>query len=169
MPDLPSWDLATRLLVAALCGGLIGLDREAKSRPAGLRTMILVALGAALFALLGDGLAPKDQAAHAESVSRVLQGLVGGIGFLGAATVFRNRTGAQGVTTAATVWVVAAIGASCGLAEYAPALVTTAVTAFTLVVIKQVERVLPGGTGDTGPGSESQETASKGDEEGDSK
>jgi putative Mg2+ transporter-C (MgtC) family protein len=107
--------------------------------------MSLVALGACLFAILGESVAEgASEAARSDAVSRVLQGLVGGIGFLGAATVFRNNAGSHGVTTAATVWVVAAIGASCGLGLYVPAATVTGVAVFILLALKPLEQRVTG-------------------------
>lgn len=135
-----SWDeVLLRLAVAAACGGLLGWDRETHAKPAGFRTHILVAMGAALFAMIGIELSSEVRAAGGQSDPvRVLDGIVGGIGFLGAATVFRSRRGVEGITTAAGIWLVAAIGAACGIGAYQTAGIATAIAWFTLTVLGAV-------------------------------
>jgi putative Mg2+ transporter-C (MgtC) family protein len=132
-----AWDqVLMRLAAAALCGGVLGWDRESHARPAGLRTNILVAMGAALFALIGIEL--SEQVRKVGGVAdpvKVLDGIVGGIGFLGAATVFRSKQGVEGITTAAAIWLVAAIGATCGIGAYQAAFIATGIALFTLTVL----------------------------------
>lgn len=115
-----------RLVVATACGALIGLNREEKHRPAGLRTLMLVSLGAAAFNLtsLQTILTNPDSQSHPDP-NRVLAGLVGGIGFLGAATVFKTSGFVKGITTAAALWATAAVGAACGMGHLSIALFTT--------------------------------------------
>ena len=98
---------AGRLLAATVLGGLIGFQRERVHSAAGLRTHILVALGAALFVLVG-----REAGFSASDTSRVVQGIVAGIGFLGAGTILKlaDRGEVHGLTTAATIWVTAAVG-----------------------------------------------------------
>ena len=105
-----------RLSVATLCGAVVGCNREAKHRPAGLRTLMLVSLGAAAFALLGDQIA--HEAEIRVDPTRIVAGIVGGIGFLGAGTIMRARGSVRGVTTAAAIWVTAGLGSACGLGYY---------------------------------------------------
>ena len=117
-------DVVLRLIIAALIGGLIGYERERAEKPAGFRTHLLVCVGAALLTIIsvyGFG-ASSDP-------SRVAAGIVVGIGFLGAGTILRGEREVIGLTTAATVWVVAAIGMALGLGLYLVAAVT-AVIAF---------------------------------------
>jgi putative Mg2+ transporter-C (MgtC) family protein len=104
--------MALRLVVAALLAGLIGWEREQKGRAAGLRTHILVALGSALFML-----APGMAGIAAEHNTRVMQGIASGIGLVGAGAVLRSRVGArvEGLTTAASIWLTAAIGMAAGM------------------------------------------------------
>lgn len=147
LPDVAEWTRVTfRLLVAALLGGLIGLEREFKDRPAGLRTHMLVALGAAVFVLV-----PSRAGFDAEQLSRILQGLVAGIGFLGAGAIMKRDDGRepQGLTTAASIWLTAAIGVAAGMGREATALL---VTIFALVILallapveKRINRPRPGG------------------------
>jgi putative Mg2+ transporter-C (MgtC) family protein len=133
-----TWDqVLMRLSAAALCGGVLGWDRESHAKPAGLRTNILVAMGASLFALIGIELATQvnKDGGNASDPVKVLDGIVGGIGFLGAATVFRSKRGVEGVTTAAAIWLVAAIGAACGIGAYQAAFLATGIALFTLTVL----------------------------------
>jgi putative Mg2+ transporter-C (MgtC) family protein len=115
--------LVARLLAAALMGALIGYDRERNASPAGFRTHILVALGAALFVLV-----PVQAGFSADDISRVVQGLVAGIGFLGAGAILKQDASmtVRGLTTAASIWLTAAIGIAAGLGQLVTALVATA-------------------------------------------
>jgi len=104
------WEIVARLALAALLGGLIGLEREYRGYPAGVRTMALVCMGSTLFAdtsgfFGGDG-------------ARVTAQIVSGIGFLGAGLIFREGYTVKGVTTAATIWTVAAVGIAIGAQAY---------------------------------------------------
>lgn len=115
-------DVVLRLLIAAVIGGVIGYERERASKPAGLRTNILVCMGAALFTITSiygfTGLgAPADP-------SRIAAGIVVGVGFLGAGVILHSEKGVVGLTTAATVWSVAAIGLAVGCGLYLVAVVT---------------------------------------------
>jgi len=124
-------EVALRLMVAIAIGALIGWDRERADKPAGLRTHMLVALGSASFTLLGfevgDHLAPKT--GDGFDPTRVLQGVIGGIGFLGAGAIIQNRGHVSGITTAASVWVAGALGSAAGVGAYVLA-VFTALLAF---------------------------------------
>ena len=110
-------DLALKLAAALIAGGLIGLNRDMHGKPAGIRVHALVALGAAIFVLAAlEGSNPAN-------INPVIQGVVGGIGFLGAGIIMRAETPGQGfrlhnLTTAATIWVAAAIGIACGLGAW---------------------------------------------------
>lgn len=104
------WNLVLRLVVAGLMGGLVGLERELRAKEAGLRTHFIVALGSALFMIISQyafGDAQHDAA-------RVAAQVVSGIGFIGAGVIIFQRNAVRGVTTAAGLWVVAAIGLACG-------------------------------------------------------
>jgi putative Mg2+ transporter-C (MgtC) family protein len=115
--------LVVRLLVAGLMGALIGYDRERKSSPAGFRTHILVALGAALFVIV-----PLQAGFSSDDMSRVVQGLVAGIGFLDAGAILKQDASmtVRGLTTAASIWLTAAIGIAAGLGQLLTALIATA-------------------------------------------
>lgn len=111
----PNWEFITRLLVAGLVGGLIGFERELRAKDAGLRTHFLVALGSALFMLISQyafGAAGKFDA------SRVAAQVVSGIGFIGAGTIIFQKNMVRGLTTAAGLWVTAALGLACGAGMY---------------------------------------------------
>ena len=114
-------DITLRLAVAMLLGGVIGFEREYRAKDAGFRTHFLVALGSALFCIVsqyGFGFELKDS-------SRVAAQVVSGIGFLGACTIIFQKNVVRGLTTAAGLWVTAAIGLACGTGMYLPAVVTT--------------------------------------------
>lgn len=121
--------VVVRLLVAGMMGAIIGYDRERNASPAGFRTHILVALGAALFVI-----APAQAGFSADDVSRVVQGIVAGIGFLGAGAILKQDSSltVRGLTTAASIWITAAIGIAAGLGQIVTALIATA---FGLVVL----------------------------------
>lgn len=122
-----------RLLVAMLMGGLLGYERESAKATAGLRTHMLVALGAALFVLV-----PQQAGMDLDGVSRVMQGLTTGVGFLGAGAILKqNDQGRiQGLTTAANVWMTAAIGMAAGMGREMTAVVSTLCALVVLAIIR---------------------------------
>lgn len=124
-----------------MVGALVGLERERKHRPAGFRTMILVSLGSACFMVAGHELIAQSpqSAVPAADLSRILQGLIGGIGFLGAGAVIQSKRAVRGMTTAAAVWVVAALGAAAGMGLYNLVLAGGVMALFTLVVLEVFE------------------------------
>jgi putative Mg2+ transporter-C (MgtC) family protein len=128
-------DLATRLVLAALLGAALGLERELRRKPAGLRTNILITLGSALFTivsiLLGTPGATPD---------RVAAQIVTGIGFLGAGAILQSGRNVHGMTTAATIWVNAAIGMAAGAGEIRLALVATAISLVVLGILGPIEK-----------------------------
>ncbi|HZW05550.1 MAG TPA: MgtC/SapB family protein [Phycisphaerales bacterium] len=144
---LTAGEVALRIGAALVLGGAVGLERERKHRPAGFRTMILISMGSAAFMVVAhEVLAQWDASAPPggvpvgpAEVSRVLQGLIGGIGFLGAGAVIQNKRAVRGLTTAAAVWITAAIGAACGLGLYITASIVAGFTMFTLVVLEWLE------------------------------
>jgi putative Mg2+ transporter-C (MgtC) family protein len=133
--------VAVRLLLAAILGGVLGYERQHQHKRAGLRTHMLVAVGAALFVLI-----PVQAKMSAESVSRVLQGLVVGIGFLGAGTILHlhDRQDIKGLTTAANIWLTAAIGVCVGVGLGATAVLSTALALVILAVLRRFEKSPPG-------------------------
>ena len=122
-----------RLLVAAILGGLLGYERERSGKNAGVRTHMLVAIGAALFILV-----PQQAGASTEDLTRVLQGLIAGVGFLGAGAIIQGTKDVEtrGLTTAAGLWVTAAIGASAGMGREATAVLSTLLALFVLSVVR---------------------------------
>ena len=139
-------ELIIRLVLAAALGGIIGLDRRLHSKPAGLRTMSLVSLGAATFTLVGISamlqLVTAEQEAGLQQMlrldtSRVIAGIVGGIGFLGAGAIIQSRGRVQGMTTASGIWMTAAIGVAVGLGQYTLAFCATFLAFFILVLLKR--------------------------------
>jgi putative Mg2+ transporter-C (MgtC) family protein len=135
-PSLSDAELVQRLLTAALLGAIIGFEREVRQKSAGLRTNILIAIGSALFTLMSYELAGE---AGGADPGRVAAQIVTGIGFLGAGAIMRTDSGVQGLTTAATVWVNAAIGVAAGGGEYHIAFIATAVTVAVLLVLQPLE------------------------------
>lgn len=120
-------ELVLRIIVSAILGSLIGLEREWHDKPAGLRTHILVCMGATFFIVVALGISASDT-----DVARVTAGVVTGIGFLGAGTIFRERDKVRGLTTAAGLWVLAAIGLAVGIGHY---LLAAAATGLVLVIL----------------------------------
>ena len=132
-----TWVMVLNLVIAAFLGGLIGLEREAGHRPAGLRTTMLVCVGSALFTVLSIHAFPS---AGDVSDARVAAQIVTGIGFLGAGTVWRAQDHVKGLTTAASLWVAAAIGMAVGAGFGVLALAATVITLFILAVMQRLER-----------------------------
>ena len=139
-----SWlELLGRLLLAMILGAVVGWEREKQNKPAGLRTHMLVTLGAAAFVLSGlellDALSAQYERARLDP-TRVVEGVVGGIGFLGAGSIIQARGNVAGITTAASVWISGAIGAACGMGAYLIAAVTALLTLITLGLLGVLER-----------------------------
>lgn len=134
MTPTPLSEAFLRLALAAVLGGAIGLEREYRHKPAGLRTNMLIALGSALFSILSVGLA-----AGSGSPDRVAAQVVTGIGFLGAGAILRSGDHIHGLTTAATIWVNAAIGMAAGLGSYTIATVAAAITLVVLALLPIME------------------------------
>ena len=134
-----------RLMLAATLGGLIGLERELKAKPAGLRTTLLICVGAALFTELSLDLAmlatSGGDALRADP-ARLAAQIIPGIGFIGAGAILHGRNKVSGLTTAATLWVVTAIGIAVGSGAYVEAIVTTLMVLGTLLLLGAVERML---------------------------
>lgn len=126
--------ITIRLLMAGMLGGLLGLERESQGKSAGVRTHMLVSMGAALFVLV-----PSLADAQPDAISRVVQGVVAGIGFLGAGTILKNGSldthRVKGLTTAAGLWITAGIGVTAGMGKEATALLSTVLA---LVVLRVV-------------------------------
>jgi putative Mg2+ transporter-C (MgtC) family protein len=136
--DLSDLELARRLLVAAALGGLIGIERELRQKSAGLRTNMLIAVGSALFTVMSIEL---SDAAGADP-TRITSQIVTGVGFLGAGAILRTGGSVQGLTTAATIWVNAAVGVAAGGGEYHLAVIATGVTLVVLLVLWPLEQMV---------------------------
>ena len=136
-------DSGLRLLAAAILGGLLGLDREVKDKPLGLRTNMLVSIGACSFGLIVMDLAEMfrqmGDLGHVDP-ARVVEGIVGGIGFLGTGAIIQSRGEVVGATTGATIWVVGAIGLACGFGLYLHAALVAVISFFVLSVLGMVTR-----------------------------
>jgi putative Mg2+ transporter-C (MgtC) family protein len=132
------WDDGMRLGAAALLGGALGLEREWKGHWAGLRTHMMVAIGCAIFVIAGANWAGESS----DSVTRVIQGITAGIGFLGAGTILKldQKQEIKGLTTASSIWLSAALGTAAGLAEYALAVAAAIVSLFVLGVLGPMEK-----------------------------
>jgi putative Mg2+ transporter-C (MgtC) family protein len=138
-----TWDEALlRLALAAVLGGLIGVERELREREAGLRTHLLVALGSALFTLSSaygfHAFLASGQAVVRVDPTRIAAQIVTGIGFLGAGAIIRQGLSVRGLTTAATLWVVAAVGLAAGAGYYSAAVITTGLVLIALYPLRVI-------------------------------
>jgi len=124
-----------RLAASIALGGLVGLERELRDKPAGFRTIILICVGACLFTILSQALGGPDW-----DSTRIAAQVVSGIGFLGAGAILRDRTGIIGLTTAATIWSVAAVGMATGFGHLGLASAGTAAILLALLVFDIVEK-----------------------------
>jgi len=132
-----------KLLLAAFLGSLIGMEREYHGRPAGLRTHMLVSIGATMITICGLAIGGGNPNPGAE-VSRIIAGVVTGIGFLGAGAIIRTSDFVRGLTTAACLWFVAALGVTIGLGEYLMALSSTGVALLILIILPFFEDCIAG-------------------------
>lgn len=127
--------LVGRLLLAVLIGGLIGLEREYSSKDAGFRTLILISLGSALFTMFSVFIATED-------TDRIASNIVTGIGFLGAGVIFLSDNRVKGLTTAATIWVTAALGMGAGAGFYYLTIAGAVLTLIALFLLTRLEAVI---------------------------
>tara|TARA_R110002072_G_scaffold42064_4_gene117469 strand:+ start:25128 stop:25655 length:528 start_codon:yes stop_codon:yes gene_type:complete len=134
VPDEEKIQVLFRLLLAAVFGGLLGWERGRADKPADIRTMILIATGAAAFTLIGQQLIllNDDPSIIRADPTRVLSYIISGVGFLGAGAILHNKRSVRGLTTAASIWVVAAIGAACGVGEFMIAFLLFTITFVTM-------------------------------------
>ena len=131
---MPLLELMLRLLLAAGLGAAIGIERETRQKPAGLRTNILIALGSALFTMLSI-----DIGGVGNTPDRIAAQVVTGVGFLGGGAILRSGRNIHGMTTAATIWVNAAVGVAAGAGYFAMAIAGTAITLVVLALLPPVE------------------------------
>jgi putative Mg2+ transporter-C (MgtC) family protein len=135
-------DLLGRLVLAAALGGIVGMEREWSGKPAGFRTNLLICVGAALLTELSISVAQAADPFAMADPGRIAAQIVSGIGFLGAGTIIQSRAGVVGLTTAATLWVVAAIGMAVGAGAFVEALGATVLVVVALLVLGRLEPYL---------------------------
>ena len=142
LPHLKLADLLSktllRLMLSAALGGVIGLERELNRKPAGLRTNMFICFGAAMFTILSEELAGEFMGDH----TRIAAQIIPGIGFIGAGSILHAKGGVSGLTTAATLFVVASIGMACGGGLYLPAVFATILILLALQLLGWFERML---------------------------
>jgi putative Mg2+ transporter-C (MgtC) family protein len=126
------------IILAVVLGAAVGLEREISGKAAGLRTNVLICLGAAVFTMISR----KMGAGYEGSITRIAAGIVTGVGFLGAGAIIRDRAGVLGLTTAATIWLVASIGMACGAKLYLLAVMSTLIAIVVLIGLGQLEKPL---------------------------
>ncbi len=128
-----NWSQVAPLLVSVVLGGLIGLERELRGKPAGLRTNTLICLGSCIFTIISTNLSDSEP-------GRIAAQIVTGIGFLGAGAIIHSGIGVHGLTTAAVIWVVASIGMACGTKMYSLAIPATILTLIVLLLLPPFEK-----------------------------
>jgi len=138
MDDISFLDAVVRLAIAVFLGGLIGVERQMHGRWAGLRTHMMVSMGAAVFVMAGQLAAGDSQ----NDVTRIVQGIAAGVGFLGAGTILKlsDRLEVKGLTTATSIWLSAALGTVAGLRHYQLAAASTVVSLLVLALLRPVEK-----------------------------
>jgi len=134
-------EIITRCCLAVLLGGLLGLEREWMRKTAGLRTHMMVALGSAAFTLVGLEVYSRAQHTGVDP-TRLVEGIITGIGFLGAGAIIQNRGSVEGLTTAASIWLVGAVGVASGGGHYVIASMAVGLGLVILFVIGRMERKL---------------------------
>jgi putative Mg2+ transporter-C (MgtC) family protein len=143
---LPAAELIARLGVAALCGSLLGIDREIRNRTMGWRTYVLVSLGAASFSAMMVEMVHSFQGENLRlDPTRIVEGVIGGIGFLGAGAIIQERGELRGATTGAGIWMVGAIGMAAGFGFYVHAFVMTGFALLVITVLGFLKTRLPTG------------------------
>jgi putative Mg2+ transporter-C (MgtC) family protein len=145
--ELSVIDMVGRLLLAALLGALIGAEREVSGQDAGLRTHLMLALGAGLFGLVSVGAwdhfyATANETNYRVDVTRVASYVAAGVGFLGGGTILKQAGGVRGLTTAASLWVAAAIGLACGVGFWIPAVTATGTALLSLVALRPLRTLV---------------------------
>lgn len=138
------WALVWSMAAALGCGIVLGFEREKRQKPAGIKTLSLVALGSAALTNMTLALLPAVEQfdlAGADPV-RLISGIAGGVGFLGAGAIIQSRGSVRGLTTAATIWLAAAMGVACGLSYYLMVTVLAGLALLTLTVVRAIEHEL---------------------------
>ena len=126
------------VVLAAVLGGVVGIEREFRRKAAGLRTNVLICVGAAVFTIISKKMGGPNE----QSTTRIAAQIVTGVGFLGAGAIIRDQGGILGLTTAATIWLVASIGMGCGAGFYMLALATTVIAVAVLLGLSKVETAI---------------------------
>ena len=126
------------VVLAVVLGAVVGIEREFKQKAAGLRTNVLICVGAAVFTIISRKMGAEDN----QSITRIAAQIVTGVGFLGAGAIIRDRAGILGLTTATTIWLVASIGMACGAGYYKLALATTVIVISVLIGLSYLERAV---------------------------
>lgn len=150
--ETPPIVVAVRFAIAALCGMIVGIDREWRRRAAGLRTHMLVSLASAAFALIAHEmaiLAVKQDGSASPDPTRVVEAVTAGAAFLAAGSIFRSNGNIQGITTGASIWLAAAMGAACGVGFYTIALFSLILALVILVAVGGITHAL--GTNESPP------------------
>lgn len=141
--ELPFLDMLIRLSIATGLGFLLGLERELRGKPAGLRSHMLVSMGAATFVMVGMQIlfdtATGDPSARIDP-TRIVEGVIGGIGFLGAGSIIQARGSVQGITTGASIWIAGAVGVASGVGNLPLAGLLSAFALITMTVLGRFER-----------------------------
>ncbi|MBU4376074.1 MAG: MgtC/SapB family protein [Candidatus Omnitrophica bacterium] len=145
MIQVSDWQMIMRLVMSVLLCGAIGLEREVRGRSAGLRTHILVGLSSCLLMIISIFVAQSFGEAHMFDPGRIAAGVVTGMGFLGAGTIIRYGESIKGLTTAASLWAVTAVGLAVGAGFYLAAYVSTALILITLFALSRVEKSISKG------------------------
>src|SRR6202142_619790 len=143
---ISQYEMVLRLLLGAVIGGIIGYERQVHGRPAGFRTHILVCVACVLLMNASGyyhSLGVSEPAYLRADPGRIAAGAITGVGFIGAGVVLRTGFSIQGLTTAATIWMVSAIGLAVGEGLYLAGIVTTGITMFSLVVLRRIESRMP--------------------------
>ena len=135
------WETALRLVLSAVLGGLVGLERAWRKKPAGMRTHVMVCLGSALIMLISLYMAEHSRYGVTDP-SRMAANVVVGLGFLGAGTIMHAKGSVQGLTTAASLWAVGGIGLAVGCGFYSAAILSLIIMLFTLHVLDRLESYL---------------------------
>ncbi|MGM0704060.1 MAG: MgtC/SapB family protein [Pseudomonadota bacterium] len=141
--ELPLLDILARLGVATGLALAVGLERELRGKPAGLRSHMLVALGAAAFIIVGMEILhtmPQGDDSARIDPTRIIEGVIGGIGFLGAGTIIRSGASVQGITTGASIWLAGAIGIAAGVSQFPLAIMVTVLALIIMIVLGYFER-----------------------------
>lgn len=138
MTEISALDILIRLVVASLLCGIIGYEREYRHKPAGIRTNMLVGLGTAVMTITSIEVARLAPDPSSVDISRIASTILTGIGFIGAGTIIQSRGIVKGLTTAASIWTVAAIGMAVGFGLYLVAAIATALSLITLVILRSI-------------------------------